>query len=75
MAGEGGLEHVLHGEAHRVHWDLGDQAQPPSAGNDHIALVGLQLPGENAEEGGLARAVAAQQSHPLPGLHLEGDAV
>ncbi len=36
-------------------------------------LVRLQLAGEDPEEGGLARAVAAQQAHPLPGLHLEGD--
>ena len=75
VAGEGGLEHVLHREAHRVYGDLGDEAQPPVPGDDHVPLVGVQLPGEDAEEGGLARAVAAQQPHPLPGLHLEGDAV
>jgi hypothetical protein len=75
VAGEGRLEHVLHREAHRVYGDLGDEAQPPVPGDDHVPLVGVQLPGEDAEEGGLARAVAAQQPHPLPGLHLEGDAV
>ena len=75
VTGEGGVQHVLHCVAHREHGDLGDEPQAAAPGDDHLPLVGLQLPGEDAEEGGLAGAVAAQQPHPLPGLHLEGDAV
>ena len=75
MAGEGGVQHVLHGEAHGVHRDLGDEPQAAALGDDHIPLVVVQLPGEDLKEGRLSRAVTAQKAYPLPGLHLEGDAV
>ena len=75
MAGEGGVQHVLHGEAHGVHRDLGDKPQAAALGDDHIPLVIVQLPGEDFEQGRLSRAVTAQKSHPLSSLHLEGDAV
>ena len=74
MAGEGGIQHILHSEAHRVHRDLGDESQAAALGDDHIPLVVVQLPGEDLEQGGLSRAVTAQKAYPLPGLHLEGDA-
>ena len=59
---------AIHGKAVRA-------LQQAIAGDDRLALVGLQLPGEDAEEGALPRAVAAQQAHPLPLVDLEGDAV
>ena len=72
---EGGAEHVLHRKACRVHGNLGDEAQTLAGGDDHVPAVRPLLAGEDAEEGGLARAVAAQDAHPLPGVHLEGQAV
>ncbi len=42
---------------------------------DDLAPVVVQLPGEDVEQGGLARPVLAQKAHPLPGVHLEGEAV
>ena len=75
MPGEGGMEDVLHGIARRIDRDLGDQADAAVFGDGDAALVGLQLAGEDPEEGGFARAVAAQEAHALSGLDLEGDAV
>ena len=48
---------------------------------DVIVCCGFQfagigsLAGENPEEGGLPRAVPAQDSYPLPGVHLKGQTV
>ena len=75
VAGEGGVQNVVHRVPLGIHGDLGDEAQAAVFGDHHLALVGLQLPGENPEEGGLPRAVSAQQAHPLAGLDLEGHAV
>ena len=72
---KGGPEHVLHGEPRRVDRDLGDEAHAPPGGDDDVAAVRPLLAGEDAEEGGLPRAVAAQDAHPLTGIHLKGEAV
>ena len=72
---KGGIQHVLYREAGRVDGDLGDQSHPPSGGNDDLAAVRLQLAGQQTEQGGLSRAVFAQQTHPFTGVDLEGDAV
>ena len=72
---EGRPQNVLHRKAHGVDRDLGDEAQPLAGGDDHIAAVGKLLAGEDSEEGGLTRAVAAQDAHPLAGVHLEGKTV
>ena len=72
---KGGVQHILHGVARRVDGDLGDQSQPPVGGNDHLPLVGVDHAGEDAQQGGLAAAVWAQQPHPLAGIHLEGKPV
>ena len=73
--GKGGAQHVLHRVAGGIDGDLGDQAHPPALADDHAALVIVQLAGQYLEQGGLAGAVAAQQTHPLPLVHLEGEAV
>ena len=72
---EGSAEDGLHRVARRIDGDLGDEPHPLAGGDGDLALVGLQLPGEDAEEGGLARPVLSQQAHPLPGVHLKGQAV
>ena len=72
---KGGLEHVLHGIGRRIDRDLGDEAHPLARGDVHLPLVPVQLPGEDLEHRGLAGAVLAQQTHPLPLIHLEGEAV
>ena len=41
-------------------------------GQGHRAAVRLALPGEDAHRGGLARAVAADQSDPITGLDAQG---
>ena len=43
-------------------------------GQGNGAAVGLLLAVEDAEEGGLPRPVLPQDAHPLPGVHLEGEA-
>ena len=73
--GEGGLQHVLHRVARGIDRDLRDQPHPPAGGDLHRAAVVVQLAGEDLEQRGLARAVAAQQAHPLPGVDLERQAV
>ena len=72
---KGGVQHVPDGVPLRIHRDLGDESQPLARGDGHRPLIRLHLPGENAEEGGLAGAVLAQQSHPLPLVHLEREAI
>ena len=44
----------------RINGNLGDQPQPLARGNGNRPLVGVDLPGHDAEDRGLARAVAAQ---------------
>ena len=61
--------------ARRVDGDLRDEAQPLARGDGDLAPVVVQLPGEDFEQSGLARPVLAQKAHPLPGVHLEGEAV
>ena len=73
--GESGAQHVLHRVAGGVDGDLGDQAHPSALAHHDGALVIVQLAGQYLEQGGLAGAVAAQQAHPLPLVHLEGEAV
>ena len=73
--GEGRVQHIPHRIPFRVYRDLGDQPQPLARGDGNGTLVGVDLPGHHAENGGLARAVAAQQAHPLPLVDLEGEAV
>ena len=41
----------------------------------HFALIPVQLPSEDFEQGSLAGAVLAQQAHPLPLVYLKGQAV
>ena len=49
VAGEGGVQHVLHRVARGVDGDLGNEADAAVFGDHHLALVGLQLPGEDLE--------------------------
>ncbi len=72
---KGGVDHILHGVARRVDGDLGDEAQALARGDHHFPFVIVHHPGENAQQGGLAAAVGAQQSHPLAGVHLKGEPV
>ena len=74
-AAEGGLQHILHRKARRIDRDLGDKAHAAARGDDHIALVIVQLAGEDAEKGGLSGAVLSQKTHTLAGVDLEGKAV
>ena len=46
-----------------------------AGGHRTAAPIGLLVPGEHLQEGGLAAAIAAQQANPLPSLDLPGDAV
>ena len=71
---EGGAQHVLHSVPSGVDGDLGDEPQALARGQGNGAAVGLLLAGEDAEEGGLPRSVLPQDAHPLPGVHLEGEA-
>ena len=71
----GRAQHVLHRVASRIDRDLGDQADLPARSEDDDPVVRLQLAREQAEEGGLAAAVAAHDADALPGLDLEGQAV
>ena len=72
---EGRPKDLLHGKARGKDRDLGDEAHALAGGDDHITAVGMLLAGEDSEESGLARAVPAQDAHPLAGVHLEGEAV
>ena len=72
---KGGVQHVLHGVLRGVNRDLGDQAHPLTGGGAGLPFVGMEFPGEKFEKGGLAGAVSPQQSHPLPLVHLKGEAV
>ena len=58
------LRHVLLKQGHRC-----------PRRHDAGAGVGLDLPGEQPQERGLARPVAAEQPDPLAGLDLPGDAI
>ena len=71
--GKGGVQHVLHRVAVGVDRDLGNEPHPAALGQRDGAAVGDDLPADHPKEGGFARAVVAQQAHPLPGVHLEGD--
>ena len=72
---EGRAQHILHPVPPWVHRDLGDQPQALPRRDAHAPAVCLLLPSEDTEEGGLSRAVAAQDAHPLPSVHLEAQAV
>ncbi len=50
-------------------------AEPQARGHGHPAGVGRDPPGQQAEQGGLARAVAAHHADPVPGRDAERDAV
>jgi hypothetical protein len=71
--GKGGVQYVFYGVSLGVDGDLGDESHPAALGKGNGAAVGDKLPAEHPKEGGLARAVVAQQTHPFPGVHLEGD--
>ena len=71
----GRAKHVLHRVTHGIDRDLGDQADFAVRRKDNGALVRLQLPGEHAEERGLAAAVAAHDAHALPRQDLKGKPV
>ena len=73
--GESGVQHIPHGVAPGVDRDLGDQPQTLAGGDGDGPLVRVHLPGHHAENGGLARAVPAQQAHTLPLVDLEGETV
>ena len=75
QSGKGRPEHLLHGVARRVLGNLGDQPHLLPRGENHLAGVVADFPGENAEQRGLARAIAAHNAHALPGLDVEGQAV
>ena len=70
-----GAQYILYRIPGRIDGDLGDQAQPPPGGDGHLALVIIQLSGQNLKERGLASTIFAQQSHPLPLVDLKGQAV
>ena len=72
---ECGVQHVLHRVLRRVDRDLGDEAQGLPRGHHHLPLVMVQLTGEDLEHRGLAGAVLAQQTHPLPLVHLKREPV
>ncbi len=73
--GESGVQHVPDGISLRVDGDLGDEPQPLARRDGYTALVRRHLARHDAEDGGLARAVPAEQAHPLPLVHLEGKSV
>ncbi|MPM88903.1 hypothetical protein SDC9_136007 [bioreactor metagenome] len=72
---KGRQQHVLHRITGGIDGNLGDESQPPACGNGHLAAVIVQFTSENAQQGGLAGAVFAQQSHPLAGAYLKGNSV
>ena len=73
--GKGGIQHILHRVFQGIDGDLGDEAQLFPRGDDHLALVIVVFSGEDFKQGGLSAAVFAQDAHPLPGVHLKGEAV
>ena len=75
QGGEGRAQHLLHRVARGVAGDLGDEAQLLARGDHDRALVGTQLAREDAEQGGLAAAVAAHDAHALAGVDVEAQAV
>ena len=70
-----GLEHILGGVIRGVDGDLGDEADALAGSDLQCALVVRDLAGENAEKGGLAAAVMAENSDVFSGLHIERQAV
>ena len=38
-----------------------------------FAVIGFQLTEQHGEQGRLAAAIRSDQTHPLPGMHLETD--
>jgi hypothetical protein len=72
---KGSIQHVLHRIFRGIDGDLGDKPHPLTGSGPCLPLVGEQLPGKDLKEGGLARAVPAQETHPFPLKHLEGEAV
>ncbi len=66
----------LQGAAHRgVRGEvrvLGQVGHPQPLGEDHLALVGRVLPGQELEERRLPGPVAADEAHLLPHLQAEG---
>ena len=70
---------LAHGVVHRLvggeFKGLGQVAHDGAALARDQSVVGLQLPGEDAEEGGLAGAIAADESHPISGSQAKGGVV
>lgn len=74
-AGKGGAQHILHRVALGIDRDLGDKPHAAARRDLHRAAVVVQLAGKYFEQRGLACAIAAQQAHPLAGVHLKRQAV
>ena len=72
---KGGVDHILHGVALGIDGDLGDEAQALARSDHHLALVVVHHARKDAQQGGLAAAVGAKQSHPFAGVHLKGKSV
>jgi hypothetical protein len=71
---EGGERRLMDGRA-RLEVDvLFEQPEAQAARAHHLAAVGRLLAGDEAEEGRLARAVAADQPDVLAGVELHGEA-
>ena len=72
---EGRAQHIVHGVPLRVHRDLRDQTHAVTRRNGDGALVAVQFSYQYFEQRGLAGAVFAQQTYPLPLIDLKGDAI
>ena len=72
---EGRAQHIVHGISLRVHRDLRDQTHAVTRRNGDGALVAVQFSYQYFEQRGLAGAVFAQQTYPLPLIDLKGDAI
>ena len=70
-----GAKHILHRIPFRIMGNLGDETQLFPRGDHDGALVRGDFSGQDAEEGGLAAAVAAHDAHPLSGIDVEAQAV
>ena len=71
QTGIGRAKHILHGVALREHRNLGNQAKTLVGVDVHLPLVVVQLPGEDAKQGGFAAAVPSENGNALPLLHIK----
>ena len=75
LAGHGVVEVLLLEADADLGLGHGVVATDVSAQDADLAAVGLQLPGEHLDGGGLAGAVGAQEAEDLAGRDLEADAL